>query len=201
MTDNLKCVCVGDGAVGKTLLLMSFAYGKIPDDNYIPTVFDNYNANVKRNDDILSLGLWDTAGQEDYDRIRPLSYPDTDVFLLVFSLVNPDSFANVSTKWIKEIRRHNPYTPVILVGAKSDLRNDPGFLMHLEKRDMKPIEKRQGEELAKEIGAYAYQECSAMTQDGLKEVFQKAVDSVFKSREEEEKEQEKRGKKKQCTIL
>ena len=46
----------------------------------------------------ISLGLWDTAGQEDYDRLRPLSYPQTDVFLICFSLVSPPSYENVRTK-------------------------------------------------------------------------------------------------------
>lgn len=56
----------------------------------------------------ISLGLWDTAGQDDYDRLRPLSYPDTDVFLICFSLVSPNSFANVSDKWSPEINHHAP---------------------------------------------------------------------------------------------
>lgn len=46
----------------------------------------------------ISLGLWDTAGQEDYDRLRPLSYPQTDVFLICFSIVSPPSFDNVKAK-------------------------------------------------------------------------------------------------------
>lgn len=54
-----------------------------------------------------TLGLFDTAGQEDYDRLRPLSYPQTDVFLICFSLCSPPSFENVREKWFPEVCQLN----------------------------------------------------------------------------------------------
>ncbi|CAN0429251.1 unnamed protein product, partial [Phaeothamnion confervicola] len=72
----------------------------------------------------INLGLWDTAGQEDYDRLRPLSYPQTDVFLVCFSVVDPTSFHNVKLKWIPELQHHAAGVLFILVGTKLDLRVD-----------------------------------------------------------------------------
>lgn len=81
--------------------------------------FDNYSAPMVCDGVPVSLGLWDTAGQEDYDRLRPLSYPQTDVFLICFSVVSPSSFENVTSKWCPEIKHHCADAPILLVGMIS----------------------------------------------------------------------------------
>lgn len=174
----IKCVVVGDGAVGKTFLLMSYATNALPGD-YIPTVFDNHTAILKVDDKPIELGLWDTAGQEDYDRLRPLAYPNTDVFLICFSVVSPASFENVKRKWHPELSYHCPNTPIILVGTKLDIRDSKDIIEKLKEKGLAPINYRQGLQMQKEIGAVKYLECSAMTGKGVDTVFDNAVDAIL----------------------
>ncbi|KAL6060375.1 Rho GTPase protein rac1 [Balamuthia mandrillaris] len=170
----IKCVVVGDGAIGKTCMLMSFSKNTFPE-SYVPTVFDNFNTAIMVDDVPYNLTLWDTAGQEEFDRLRALCYPQTDVFLVCFSLENPNSFENISLRWHPELKAHCPGVPYVLVGTKLDLRKDPKTLENLEKLKLSPITTEQGIKLAESIGAFAYCECSAMTQEGLKNVFDEAA--------------------------
>ncbi|CAG2057988.1 unnamed protein product [Timema podura] len=164
----IKCVVVGDGTVGKTCMLISYTTDSFPGE-YVPTVFDNYSAPMVVDGIPVSLGLWDTAGQEDYDRLRPLSYPQTDVFLICFSVTSPSSFENVTSKWCPEIKHHCPDAPMILVGTKIDLRDDRETLTALAEQGLSPIKREQGQKLANKIRAVKYMECSALTQRGLKQ--------------------------------
>ena len=122
-------------------------------------------------DEPYTLGLFDTAGQEDYDRLRPLSYPQTDVFLVCFSVTSPASFENVREKWFPEVHHHCPGVPCLIVGTQTDLRDDPNVKDKLAKQRMAPVRKEDGEKMARELGAVKYVECSALTQYKLKDVF------------------------------
>jgi cell division control protein 42 len=126
-------------------------------------------------DEPYTLGLFDTAGQEDYDRLRPLSYPQTDVFLVCFSVTSPASFENVREKWFPEVHHHCPGVPCLIVGTQTDLRDDPAVREKLSKQKMQPVRKEDGDRMAKDLGAVKYVECSALTQYKLKDVF----DEVF----------------------
>ena len=180
---TIKCVVVGDGAVGKTCLLISYTTNEFPLE-YVPTVFDNYAVTVMIGEEPYTLGLVDTAGQEDYDRLRPLSYPSTDVFLVCFSAVLPASFENVKEKWAPEIKHHCPKTPFLLVGTQIDLRDDAATLVKLAKNKQKPLSLEMGRRMAEEVNAVKYLECSALTQKGLKNVFDEAILQSLEPHEE-----------------
>jgi Ras-related C3 botulinum toxin substrate 1 len=189
----IKCVVVGDGTVGKTCMLISYTTDSFPGE-YVPTVFDNYSAPMVCDGVPVSLGLWDTAGQEDYDRLRPLSYPQTDVFLICFSVVSPSSFENVTSKWCPEIKHHCADAPILLIGTKIDLREDKETLQILAENGQAPIKREQGQKLANKIRAVKYLECSALTQRGLKQVFDEAVRAVLRP-------QPVRRRQRKCAIL
>ncbi|KAF7512497.1 Rho GTPase [Endocarpon pusillum] len=190
---TIKCVVVGDGAVGKTCLLISYTTNKFPSE-YVPTVFDNYAVTVMIGDEPYTLGLFDTAGQEDYDRLRPLSYPQTDVFLVCFSVTSPASFENVREKWFPEVHHHCPGVPCLIVGTQTDLRDEAAVREKLAKQKMTPVMKQDGERMAKELGAVKYVECSALTQYKLKDVFDEAIVAALEP-------PPKKTNKSKCVIL
>jgi small GTP-binding protein len=168
---HLKIVVVGDGAIGKTCLLISYTTNAFPGE-YIPTVFDNYSANVMHKEQAVNLQLWDTAGQDEYRKLRPLSYPQTDAFIVGFSLVDEVTLENVENCWVQEIKEHCPNTPYVLLGLKSDLRDNP-------QEGMIPISSSKGEAVAKKIKASAYVECSAYKATNMKEAFETAISAAL----------------------
>ncbi|XP_064486435.1 ras-like GTP-binding protein Rho1 [Ornithodoros turicata] len=187
----IKLVTVGDGQCGKTCLLTTFAKGQFPGE-YVPTVFDTQLSQLEVNKRKVLLGLWDTAGQESYEQLRLLCYPDTGVFLVCFDIAEPNSLLNVLEFWVPEVRDARPRTPIVLVGTKKDLREDPKEIAALQSRNQAPVSTAEGEAVAEKIQAVAYVECSALTQEGVHDVFVTAVTSVLKN---------KRTKQHRCTIL
>ncbi|GHJ86211.1 hypothetical protein NliqN6_2613 [Naganishia liquefaciens] len=191
-----KLVIVGDGACGKTCLLIVFSKGMFPE-VYVPTVFENYVADVEVDGKKVELALWDTAGQEDYDRLRPLSYPDSHVILICYGIDSPDSLENVQEKWISEVLHFCSGLPIILVGCKLDLRNDPKTIQNLAASGQRPVSPQEGQAMAQKIGAKDYMECSSRTGQGVREVFQRATRAALLSNNNRRSKSGKKG----CIVL
>ncbi|KAI8081621.1 P-loop containing nucleoside triphosphate hydrolase protein [Halteromyces radiatus] len=183
-----KLVIVGDGGVGKTCLLCCYANDDFAGHSeHIPTIFDSYVKDIKCQNKYVELTLWDTAGQEEFNRLRTLSYPDADVILIAFSVDSPESLENVTELWIPEVNKYCRGLPFLLVGCKSDLRTDEKILNSLAKENQKPVTYKQGFELATRLGT-TYLETSAKTGTGIEAVFLSAVQATL-------------NKKSSCVIL
>ncbi|KAM3864537.1 rho-related GTP-binding protein RhoU [Diretmus argenteus] len=181
---RVNCVLVGDGAVGKTSLVVSYTTNGYPTE-YVPTAFDNFAVVVVVDGKPVRLQLCDTAGQkwgllqesvnDDLDRLRPLCYRNADVFLLCYSVVRPSSFRNLMDRWVPEIHQHCPGAPLVLVGTQLDLREDVQVLINLANNQERPVGTEEGRRMAQEIGAVSFAECSALTQKNLKDAFDSAI--------------------------
>ncbi|KKY24804.1 putative gtp-binding protein rho3 [Phaeomoniella chlamydospora] len=177
-TVQRKLVLLGDGACGKTSLLNVFTRGFFPT-VYEPTVFENYVHDIFVDNVQMELSLWDTAGQEEFDRLRSLSYDDTQAIMLCFSVDNKDSLENVGSKWVQEIQEHCPGVKIVLVALKCDLREEQEGDDDEEKDASSPprriVTYAEGLEVAKTVGALRYLECSAMRNRGVNEAFTEAA--------------------------
>ncbi|PAV58589.1 hypothetical protein WR25_18682 [Diploscapter pachys] len=161
----LKCVLVGDAAVGKNCLIVSYTTNGFPQ-HYTATAFDNYSVVVRVDKRPIQLQLHDTAGQASFDSLRPLCYEDADVFVVVYSVSEPSTFHSILQHWLPEISRRSPSTPIILVGTQVDLR---------WKAMRETVSTAKGRALAAHIGAVEFFECSALTQYNLKQMFDAAI--------------------------
>ncbi|CAD6446067.1 hypothetical protein EAF04_000880 [Stromatinia cepivora] len=180
-TTQRKLVLLGDGACGKTSLLNVFTRGYFPT-VYEPTVFENYVHDIFVDGTHIELSLWDTAGQEEFDRLRSLSYDDTHAIMLCFSVDSKDSLENVESKWVGEIAENCQGVKLVLVALKCDLREQGADDEAVEgtdgaePREKKPmIDYNQGLEVARRINALRYLECSAMRNRGVNEAFTEAA--------------------------
>uniref|UniRef100_H3DJ79 Ras homolog family member V n=1 Tax=Tetraodon nigroviridis TaxID=99883 RepID=H3DJ79_TETNG len=179
MREELSCMLVGDGAVGKTSMIISYIFNGY-NSNYTQTAFDVFTGLVHVNGVPTRIKLIDSAGQEEFGHLRALCYAHVDVFILCFSLVNPVSFQNIASKWIPQIRSGNRTSPIVLVGTQSDLCQSVDILIHLAQHGTKPVAHGRATRLARRIGAGDYLECSALTQHNLKDVFDSAVFAAIK---------------------
>ncbi|KAI9343062.1 cell division cycle 42-like protein [Zopfochytrium polystomum] len=173
-----KIVVVGDTLVGKTALVSVFTTGEFPLEVDAP------------DDDIIhqfqideptptTVGVLDvTVGGGVNPRFRALSYPLTDAFLLCFSIADANSLESVHLQWVPELRHHCGDVPIVLVGCKKDIREDPDKAALLAHDGRSPVSSKQGAAIALRIGAFKYCECAAINGHGVKEVFQNAVEAA-----------------------
>jgi len=191
-----KLVVVGDGGCGKTCLLISYSSGHFPE-KYVPTVFENYITykTHRASGKMVELALWDTAGQEEYDRLRPLSYPETDVIFVCFAIDSPHSLENVMDKWYPEVVHFCPNTPIILIGLKTDLRHNKNATELLKTQGMTPVTPSQGQSVANKMQA-RYMECSSKAGTGVEDVFDMAISMAIG-----DVQTKKKPKKKGCIIV
>ncbi|KAF1530890.1 Rho-related GTP-binding protein RhoF, partial [Eudyptula minor] len=179
---EVKAVVVGDGSCGKTSLLVAFARGGLPQGIsfpvYVSTVFEKYTASLQVGGKPVKIHLWDTAGQEDYDRLRPLSYLDANVVLICFDVTNPNSYNNILTKWYPEVTHFCKGVPVLLVGCKTDLRRDRRD-RKLQEGRLEPVSYQRAKAMARQVHAVSYLECLARYQENVGDIFAEACSAAL----------------------
>ncbi|XP_046391102.1 ras-like GTP-binding protein RHO [Ischnura elegans] len=186
---RIKCVAVGQEGVGKTCLLTTYAKQEYPEE-YHPTVVDVYHTEQKVNGKIYAIELLDTSGLDEHDSIRPLGYPDADVFLVCYSIGSLASLEHVTKKWVPEVRTHNPRVPVILVGTKADLRDE---IEDEEESDL--VEDKEAAKIVNALSLYSHVECSAQALSGVNELFDLAIKAALETKNSYKKEKGK------CLLL
>ena len=157
----LKTVVVGNGHVGKTNMIITHRTGEFPG-SLRPVVANCEEHSLLVDGRNFTLLVRDTGGGEDYHRVRPIEYPGTHCFVLLFDVAANDDFEDVKSCWWKELRKHCPDVPIILVGSKIDLR---------ESNEVKTISYEKGSKMAMAIGAKKYMEISSLKKIGLEELF------------------------------
>ncbi|XP_065839934.1 ras-like GTP-binding protein Rho1 [Oscarella lobularis] len=187
---TVKVVTVGDGACGKSSLLLRFCKDLVIQ-KYEPTLFENYAAEIELRPDLnLELALFDTAGNVKYDRLRPLSYPDCDVVIVCYDLSEgPNSIETVKNKWKPELDEYCPHVPFVVVGCKQDIRWEESFIDDRcpAQGKQRPLKKEEAAGFAAELGAFAYIECSALSSHNVVDVFVLAAEASLAKRKKRNK--------------
>ncbi|KAJ8309107.1 hypothetical protein KUTeg_013981 [Tegillarca granosa] len=184
---KIKVTAIGDSGVGKTCMLMTYATKTFPDSESAPQLYENSTLKAGRSNSFevpislqfqgvtYQLGLTDTIGGDEYRQLRGIFTAGTDVFVVCFSVTEPETLENVKQSWVTEIKLLSPKASFVLVGTKTDLREDSDTISKLKEKNTKPVSIQDGIKTAKSLGAKTYVECSALNMVGLKEVFETVV--------------------------
>lgn len=185
---KIRCGIVGNGYVGKTSFLITVTTKEFPN-YYISGVYDIYKTQVNIENRTININITDMlAGEEDYAKLRQLEYSQYDIILVCFSLVSSSSYENVKNKWINEIREFEPNKKVVLIGMKSDLRDD---ISQNSDHEMMPISTLEGKQLKMEINASDYVECSSLKKYNLDGVIESIAKVYLESKTQIEKKESK----------
>jgi len=186
-TQKIKIVVLGDAGIGKSLLLTTFTIPHRVNRTQTKQLFADYTTTITVDAKTFELSIWDTNSSKEYEHIRPLNFAHTAIFLLCFSITSPQSIDNIQLKWDQEIKKYfgtkDKEPAKLLVGLQSDLREleSSSFSSSSlrEKGDKRCVSREQAMQLARDIGAVSYVECSSLTGDGIEDVFLAAVNAVI----------------------
>ncbi|CAL1531017.1 unnamed protein product [Lymnaea stagnalis] len=169
-----RFVVVGDGLCGKTSMLDVLKTSTFCQ-YYRPTVIESRTAEIWVDDNLVDLVITDTSGQDENDKLRQTSYSGAHVALLCYSVNDRNSLENVVDKWRSELTEHLTNVPVVLVGTKTDLRDEPSITRTPFMTRYVPVDSQEQWTVAERIGAAACVECSAFSADSVCGVFETAT--------------------------
>ena len=166
------CKPIIQADIGPTLLLL---LTNVHPQHYVPTIAETYVTEYRVDGKSVQLAFCDTAGQEDYKQLRPLAYSKAHAVLIGFSVDTPESLKNVRHKWVEEANARCPSVPIILVGLKKDLREDPLAVGEMRKKSLQFVTHEDANDMAHQVDARRYLECSSLTGEGVGDVFEAAT--------------------------
>ncbi|KAM0748187.1 P-loop containing nucleoside triphosphate hydrolase protein [Meredithblackwellia eburnea MCA 4105] len=173
---QLKLLCLGSRSCGKTALMSVVQRNYFPE-VFVPAVFEVDKFEVNLEGETFEMSLWDTFDREEYYRLRFLSYPETDVVMICYSIQDPMSLEDVVNKWAPEARQFLGSVPIVLVGLKLDLRDNERAKNQLAETGNRILQWEDGDAVKRKIGAELFIECSAKRgpRDDLRRIFREAA--------------------------
>ncbi len=175
--DRIKCVVVGDVDSGKSSLIATYTEGIFPSEP-LPSVLSTVQKDVLlESGSSVGLSLWDTPGDRNLDRTRPLSYSKGDVILLCFPVNKIRSLNDIRSRWQEEIDEYAPDAALILVGTKADMRD--GNIECIKDQDIQV--------LLSELDGEGYFEVSARNVQGVYELFKFTAEIGLKKKKNQQK--------------